>query len=58
MAVMVANKYTYKIGEKYSYNTAWVVATISQAILLIFIGLFVKNWIVMSVLLIFFSLFD
>lgn len=58
IAVMRANKYTYKIWEKYSYNTAWVIATVSQAILLIFIGLFVKNWIVMSVLLIFFSLFE
>lgn len=58
VAVMLANKYTYKIWEKYSYNTAWVIATVSQAILLIFIGLFVKNWIVMSVLLVFFSLFE
>ncbi len=32
LAIMIANKYTYKIGEKYSYNTAWVIATVSQGI--------------------------
>lgn len=58
IAVMGANKYTYKIWEKYSYNTAWVISTIAQAILLIIIWLFIKNWIVMSVLLILFNLFD
>lgn len=58
IAVMGANKYTYKIWEKYNYNTAWVVATLTQGILLIIIWLFIKNWIVMSILLILFNLFD
>ncbi len=58
LAIMIANKYTYKIGEKYSYNTAWVIATVSQGILLICIGLFIKDWIIMSVLLIAFNMFE
>ena len=28
IAVMLASKYAYKVGEKYSYNAAWVLSTV------------------------------
>lgn len=58
LAMMIANKYTYKIGEKRSYNAARVVSTVLQAILLILVGLFIENWIVIAGLLIAFNLFE
>ncbi len=54
---LLGMKYAYKIGEKYSYNLLWVLSSVAQGILLIFIGVVIKSWIAIFVLYIIFEFF-
>jgi len=58
IAVMITNKYAYKIGEKKSYNFAWIFATISQAIILIIAGMVFQSWIAFAIVFIIFNFFE
>lgn len=58
MGGMLASKYAYLFGKKYSYNSAWILGTVMQAVLLIVAGVFLKSWITVAVIYIFFNVFD
>ena len=58
LAMMLSEKYAYKLGEKHSYNLARVLSTICQAVLLIIAGIFLKSWIVITIIMIFFNFFE
>jgi hypothetical protein len=58
VAVMLTNKFAYKIGEKKSYNFTWILATISQAILLIIAGVVLQSRIAFAIVFIVFNFFE
>ncbi|MBT3349505.1 MFS transporter [bacterium] len=58
VAMLITNKFTYKFAEKKSYHFAWVFSTISQAVLLIFAGFFLKSWIFFAVIFVIFNFFE
>lgn len=58
IAMIITNKYAYKVAEKKSYNFAWVVSTIMQAILLIIAGLVLKSWILLAIVFVLFNFFE
>ena len=51
-------KYAYKIGEKYSYTFAWVLATSLQWITLIIAAFLLQSWIWLVVITAIFYIFD
>lgn len=55
---MITNKYAYKVAEKKSYNFAWVISTIIQAVLLIIAGFVLKSWILLAIVFIVFNFFE
>jgi hypothetical protein len=58
MALFFANKYSYKLGEKWSYNHVWVFSTIAQAILIIIVAFFLKSWILITIIMVLFNFFE
>ena len=56
--MMITNKYAYKVAEKKSYNFAWVISTIIQAILLIIAGFILKSWILLAIVFVLFNFFE
>lgn len=58
IAMMITNKYAYKIAEKKSYNFAWVISTIIQAVLLIIAGFVLKSWILLAIVFVVFNFFE
>ncbi len=44
--MLVSTKFAYLIGEKRGYQNTWIASSIIQALLLILVGFFVQNWIV------------
>lgn len=58
IAIFFANKYAYKLWEKRSYNHVRVFSTIAQAILLIFVAFFLKSWIMITIVMVFFNFFE
>lgn len=58
IAMMITNKYAYKVAEKKSYNFAWVISTIIQAILLIIAGFILKSWILLAIVFVLFNFFE
>ena len=55
---MFASKYTYKIWEKYWYQSSFICSTIVQGIFLVVAGLFFNSWIFLFIVYFFFSIFD
>ncbi len=58
IAIFFANKYAYKLWEKRSYNHVRVFSTIAQALLLIFVAFFLKSWIMITIVMVFFNFFE
>jgi hypothetical protein len=55
---MFASKYTYKIWEKYWYQSSFIWSTVVQGIFLVIAGLFFNSWIFLFIVYFFFSIFD
>jgi len=58
IGIFFANKYAYKLWEKRSYNHVRVFSTIAQALLLIFVAFFLKSWIMITIVMVFFNFFE
>lgn len=58
IAMMITNKYAYILGEKKSYNVAWVLAAIMQAILLIIAWLVLESRILFALVFVVFNFFE
>ena len=55
MAIFIANKYAYKLWERWTYNRVWVFSTIAQAVLLIVVAFLLKSWIAITVIMVLFN---
>lgn len=55
---MLSLRYWYKFSEKYTYNFSWVFSSVSQAIILVLIGVFYHTWWLVVILYVVFLLFQ
>ncbi|MDD4628644.1 MAG: MFS transporter [Candidatus Peribacteraceae bacterium] len=58
LASMLASRYAYVLGERRSYNTAWMLATVLQGALLIVAGLILSHWLLLAALFVVFNFLE
>jgi MFS family permease len=57
VGALISTKFAYKIGEKYSYNFAWVISSVFQGALLIIAALVLDSWVLLAGVFVMFSVF-
>lgn len=59
IGAIIGSWFVYKAGEKYSYNSVWIISTLSQTILLIIAGIFFQySWWILVIIYVIFEAFD